>query len=170
MNASFRALVFLSLIASPLPAFAHRDQPIPIPDLARLSGLALEGRVESVASHWNATRTQIVTDVAVRVSEYVKGDGPQTLKLRMLGGTVGEITMAVLGQAEFKPDEDVFLFLSPTWESGDFPVVQGEHGKFSVRIDARSGRKVLSAPAINVFGDEVVKAVRTISAAQPLGR
>jgi hypothetical protein len=123
-----------------------------------------------VASSWNAAHTQILTDVYVRASQYVKGGGPGTVHLQLLGGTVGEITMAVLGQADFTPQEDVFLFLTPAWESDPFPVVQGEHGKFSVRIDARSGRKVLSAPAINVFGDELVQAVRAVSAARSSGR
>jgi len=170
MKALLRFLALAALLATPLPARAHQDVAVSIEDLARGAGVVVEGRVESAASSWNATHTQIVTAVSVRVSQYVKGSGPETIRMQLLGGTVGEITMAVLGQAEFTPAEDVFLFLSPTWESGQFPVVQGEHGKFSVRIDARSGRKVLSAPAINLFGDEVVRAVRSVSAARPIGR
>ncbi|MBK8098549.1 MAG: hypothetical protein IPK26_15675 [Planctomycetes bacterium] len=100
--------------------------------LIRRSGVILEGTVGAVRSEWNATRTQIHTHVSLRLVNVLKGELPQpTLELRLLGGTVGNITMAVIGQPTFGPGENVLLFLRPDYVQGEFPVVALEHGKLA---------------------------------------
>jgi hypothetical protein len=117
-------------------ALAHQAERLSVETLARSAAVVAEGRVMKVSSAWNAAGTQIHTTVTLGVSRYYKGDaGRPTLEITYLGGTVGDITFAVLGQPTFAVGEETFVFLAPGFAAGEFPLVGGELGKFSVSTD-----------------------------------
>jgi hypothetical protein len=136
-------LAGIALAAHVPAAFAHPGHNVPVDELTRDAGMILEGRVASVESAWNVQRTQIYTTVTVQVGRYYKGAGPTQLTFRLLGGIVGDQTLAILGQAAFGRGENVFLFMDPRWQDGVYPVVAGEHGKFTVMLDRARGREYL---------------------------
>jgi hypothetical protein len=133
MKWSLMAAAALAIAGIARPAAAHILPDYSIDQLTRQATVVLEGEVMAVASDWSADHTRIYTNVRIRVAHYHKGNlGQETLTLRLLGGTVGEITLAVVGQPGFERNEKVFLFLQPNFQTRDIPFVGGEEGKLRV--------------------------------------
>jgi hypothetical protein len=84
-----------------------------------LEGLTAEnetvvyGKVLDTHSYWNADRSFILTDVRVRPTDRFKGKGApmQDVTVTLLGGTVGETTVMVIGSPLLVPGSDYVLFL-----------------------------------------------------------
>lgn len=113
--------------------------PISVGELSSRSDAVIVGRVISLQSEWNATRTNIYTRVDVNVDEVLKGGASLTkLSVYQLGGQVGDIGEIVAGSPEFRPQELVLLFLSQT-PDGKLRVVDLFQGKFTVEHDPASG-------------------------------
>lgn len=55
-----------------------------------------------------------MTHTRLRVDEFLLGDEPRDLWLEQLGGTVGDLTMTVSGDALVEPGQDLVLFLRIT--------------------------------------------------------
>lgn len=148
------------------PAFGHDLKPIPVEKLARVAGVILEGRVASVESSWNDEQTRIYTTVTIEVSAYHKGGDPQeaTFEFRMLGGTVGDTTLAILHQPRFRVDEQVFLFLNAQHVLGELPLVGGERGKFLMRVDEDTQEETISNERLCQSKAEVVELIEHINA------
>jgi hypothetical protein len=77
---------------------------------------------------------EIWTLSSFTVEETWRGDEPNQITVRLLGGSLGDITSYVSGVPRFLPGEDVVLFLEPT-KRGDFSVVSWEQGTFRIRRD-----------------------------------
>jgi hypothetical protein len=58
--------------------------------------------------------------------------------VRLLGGSVGNLTPTVSGVPRFRPGEEVILFLQTTTR-GDFSIVSWVQGTFRIHHDTRSG-------------------------------
>ena len=98
------------------------------------------------------------------MSRYYKGGGASQITFRLLGGIVGDQTLAILGQAAFRRGEEVFLFMDPAWEQGVFPVVGGEHGKFDVMLDRLRNREYLFNSYADVTKSDALGLIRRINA------
>jgi len=134
--------VFLCLIQAKL-SNATIVKRMTIEEMTTEAEIILEGKVTSVESEWNYNREQIHTFVTVEVDEFVKGDlDVKELKLRLLGGTVGDTTMLIIDSPIFVPEEEVFLFLRKEYRSF-FPVEGLYQGKFHIETDPNTGEKVL---------------------------
>lgn len=158
------------LIAAP-PLTAHPGHSYSIDALTRYADTVIEGEVENVSAAWNADHTQITTHVRVRVDETLKGGARSAaVEFAYLGGTVGDITLAVLGQASFQAHERVLVFLQPDWRAGEYPVVGGEHGKFSVMTDSATGQVYYANEGTTVLRANALRQVRTTLSAQPSDR
>lgn len=157
-------LAWIAMLAHAPTVLAHPGHNLPVDELTRNAGMILEGRVATVASTWNAQRTQIYTTVTVDVQRYHKGNGPAQLTFRLLGGVVGDETLAILGQAAFGRGEDVFLFMDPRWQDGVYPVVGGEHGKFTVMLDRTRGREYLFNRDADVTKADALGLIRRLNA------
>ena len=85
------------------------------------------------ASRWErrGTRSVIVTDVTVRVGEVLKGRADVLRRLRILGGTIGDITQSVPGAPLFLVGDRDVLFLSER-PAAISPIVGVFHGRFRV--------------------------------------
>lgn len=84
---------------------------------------------------------EIWTFTSFDVEETWRGSPPARITVRLLGGSMGDITSHVSGVPRFAPGEDVVLFLQPT-TSGDFSIVSWEQGTFRIHQDA-SGTQAL---------------------------
>ena len=71
------------------------------------------GEVLSTDSAWDAKHRTIYSTVEIAVSESWKGQVPESgrIRLRHLGGIVGEIEMTVYGEASFEQGERVVVFI-----------------------------------------------------------
>jgi len=148
-------------------ALAHPGHSIPIDELTRNSATVVEATVTGLASAWNDSHTEILTTVDLRRNALYKGAAPENLRLVLLGGTVGDMTLAVLGQVAFSANERVMLFLGPQWDMSSAPVYGGEHGKFTVTHDTVTNRDFLVNEGATVLKTDALSAVRRTNAARP---
>lgn len=108
--------------------------------------------VASVRAAWDARHERIVTTVELIVVESWKGAAAPAARLVVAqpGGTVGDITMTVLGMPRFSPGERALVFLhGPPERAG---VVGLAQGKRAMRLDpagaagAAGGRWLIAPP------------------------
>jgi len=66
----------------------------------------------------------------------------QQLTVRLLGGSVGNLSSTVSGVPRFRPGEEVILFLQSTTR-GDYSIVSWVQGTFRIHRDARSGAEIV---------------------------
>ena len=76
-----------------------------------LSQKIIRGQITSIRSYWNPERTLISTDVIVRVDEYLKGDGPREIVLKIPGGAVDDKTQWVSDTPQFTMENSYLIFL-----------------------------------------------------------
>jgi hypothetical protein len=94
------------------------------------------GEVTDVRSQWVATRQgrAIVTKVTFKVEDVWKGAAGAVTQLEFLGGTVGEMTMDVVGMPQFHAGQRSVLFVA-----GDAtlvsPLVGFYHGRLRIEKD-----------------------------------
>jgi hypothetical protein len=157
-----RLFVPLVLLIGPLLSpVVSRSQSLTIDQMTRRASIIVEGQVASVTADWNTAHTQIHTTVRLQSVQYYKGTGPATLDLRLLGGTVGDMTMRVIDQPAFASNERVFLFLSPNFEARDVPIVGQFQGKLRVTTNAQ-GQEVLVGSTQTFLKSDVESSIRSI--------
>jgi len=137
--------VFLcALLVAPMNADAESvaGGPLSIEDLSTRSSVVVIGRVISVASDWNSTRTMIFTRIELGVEEPLKGSVQNgRLSFYQAGGQVGDIASEVAGSPVFAEGERLLLFLSSGGD-GRLGVVGLFQGKFSIERDSPSGQNM----------------------------
>jgi MYXO-CTERM domain-containing protein len=99
------------------PATAGTLRRLPLPELAEHAALVVRGRVVATS-----TTPALETDSTVAVDECLAGPCPAELVVRRHGGTYGDVTLAVDGEAALAAGDEVVLY---------------------VRIDARRQARVL---------------------------
>ena len=149
------ALAAFSLVQ---PAWASVMVPMRFENLVGDSSSIFRGEVVDVRAEWRQLRGEsvIVTVVRFKVERVLKGSISALHTIELLGGTVGETTMAVPGMPTFAVGDRDLLCLE---RSGAlFPVLGASQGRFRVLTD-RSGRDRV------VFSDG-----RPVSAINQIGR
>ena len=115
----------------------------------------IRGRVMAVTSDFDP-QGRIYTYVTVRVNEVIKGHiTARRIVLKEPGGQVGLQGSLVFGAPQFKPDEEVLLYLD-TWNDGSLRVHQLFLGKFTVTSEAATGKSMVTreGPDANVVVEE----------------
>jgi hypothetical protein len=79
--------------------------------LVQKSELVVRAVAESAESRWNDEGTAIMTRTTLRVTGAFKGKAPAKVTLEQLGGTVGDRTMVIEGDAHIVPGDEVVAFL-----------------------------------------------------------
>jgi hypothetical protein len=102
--------------------------------------LVVDGRVTSVRSYWNETRSKILTEAVVAVEGTYKGARQSTVRIVQLGGIVGNVKMNVHGAVSWHDGEEVLLFLEPSLP-GAYQVAGFSQGKYRIERDPRSGKR-----------------------------
>ena len=87
-----------------------------------------------------------------RPGRYLKGGPASVVTFRVPGGQIGRYKNVMIGAPEFQPGEEAVLFLR-----ADGPSVAHvfglSQGVFRVRVDARSGRRLVVPPVLMASGD-----------------
>jgi len=129
------------------PPFAGGTSMVPlsIGELAAESDLILHGRVASAAtSRHRANR--MVTRVGVDVLEMWKGTVSEArVQVTLAGGVLGTRQVIVDGQPDYRPGEEVVLFLKRN-PRGEAVTVGLAQGKFTVVDDPNTGLKHVHNP------------------------
>ena len=101
---------------------------VPMDDatLAKGADEVVRGEITDVHAGWTADHTSILTTVTVQVHGRVKGQGPDTLTLTSLGGTVDDVTQWVEDEPVLVPGTEAFIFVKHG-ANGD-RVYGGPHG------------------------------------------
>jgi hypothetical protein len=94
------------------------------------------GEVMDVRAEWQSTPQgrAIRTHVTFRVEDVWKGSAGAVTQLEFLGGTIGEITMKVVGMPTFHEGQRSVLFVSAQVRSAS-PLVGFWHGRMRVEKD-----------------------------------
>ncbi len=131
LTATFGLVLAVSLFVSPASALTTLKS---LSEYVDHSDYIVHGTVESVDSYWTADGKRIVTDVALRVEDPVKGrmnkDG--LLYFQLPTGRVGAVVRMSSDLPEFNVGEETVLFLRDRGETG-LGIVGGKRGKFIVK-------------------------------------
>jgi hypothetical protein len=113
-------LLLLFLTSLPTPSLATTVRYVELPEMSRQCPFIFHGTVTDVTARnlGSPEHPRIVTDVTFDVHRVLKGTtkGPQ-FTLRLIGGTVDGVTLAIPGGPRFAPQDEVVLFLEWTGES-----------------------------------------------------
>ena len=102
-------------------------------------------RAQCVANSSAWDDGEIWTFTSFAVEDAWKGapsGAAQRLTVRLLGGSVGNLSSTVSGVPRFRPGEEVILFLQPT-ARGDYSIVSWVQGTFRIHRDGRSGVEIV---------------------------
>ncbi|MEW6322838.1 MAG: matrixin family metalloprotease [Acidobacteriota bacterium] len=100
------------LVVAPIGSAANSSPPLTVAELTAISPIIVEGRVAEVTSRWDDDVRGIYTYVIVDVTESHRGPvGRERIAVKLLGGRIGDIELAIAGQARFRAGSDVLLFL-----------------------------------------------------------
>ena len=131
------AVVLLGLLS--LPGAALRATTLArmeLKDLVRQSTYIVRARC--LATSFLTSSTQVWTLSTFTVTETWKGNLSSPFVVRLPGGELGGLRVAVEGAPRFTPREDVVLFLIPN-ASGQMNVVGWLQGTFRIRRNLRTG-------------------------------
>jgi hypothetical protein len=114
-----------------------------VAQLAHAAPLVVRARCVTNSTAWD--HGEIWTFTSFAVEETWKGarnpNSNEYLTVRLLGGTVGNLTSNVSGVPRFIPGEEVILFLEFTPHE-DFSVVSWIQGTFRIRRDLRTNQQI----------------------------
>lgn len=140
----YRALMPATVLSAILlSSAAGQTTPPGMEDMSRRADVVVVGKVNRVASEWNASRSRIVTRVTIAVDQYVKGSpAGGTMTLVVPGGEVDGVGEWYSHSPQFKENEDVLVFAEKD-AGGILRVTAGNLGKFSLQTDEHTGRRAL---------------------------
>ena len=131
------------------------------------SQIIVHGRVTDIRSEWSNGRRQIESVVTLEPASFYRGTPANTVTFRVPGGQIGRYKSVTVGAPEFLAGEEVVLFL--TSQGPVVPRVFGlNQGVFRVRVDARSGRRLVALPILMARSDAPAAVTRGDSARRPL--
>jgi hypothetical protein len=144
-SAVLAAFLFLGLTA--VPSFAQ-IYAASLEELATTSSAIVVGKATSQRSFWTNDRSQIFTEVTLRVDETVAGDATTETIITIPGGRVGTSVYEVSDMPIFLEGEEVVVFL---WQdaSGRNLVTGGSQGRIGINLDDKiQQRVVVNAPPL----------------------
>ena len=133
------ALVALVTLALGPPAQATLVVPLAEDALIEDADAIVLGVVTAIQGGYDPRRATVVTDITVRLAEVLKGArAGDTLTVRQLGGSVGDLHAWVAGSPRFTLGEKVLLFLRAD-QAGQLHVAHLYQGKFTVVVEDATG-------------------------------
>ncbi len=108
-----RVAPVIAVAALAVPASATTLIRQGLENLVRQNENVVQGKVVDIHSYWNADHSFIFTDVRVRPTNTVRRNQPERdVTFTVMGGTVGETTVLVIGSPELVPGSEYLLFLN----------------------------------------------------------
>lgn len=137
--------IFLAALqgAAALSASATTLERMSVAKMTQVAQLVVRARCVTNSSAWHDG--EIWTFTSFTVEDAWKGapsGAAQRLTVRLLGGSVGNLSSTVSGVPRFRPGEEVILFLQPT-ARGDYSIVSWVQGTFRIHRDGRSGVEIV---------------------------
>jgi hypothetical protein len=154
----FSCYVALLLVCAQ-PLHATVLLPAEFREIVAGSQIIVYGLVTDVTPEWSADRRRIDTVVTVAARSYLKGGPGSTVTFRVPGGQIGRYRNVMVGAPAFQAGEETVLFLSASGPAVAH-VFGLSQGVFRVRVEARTGRRVVIPPVLTASGDEPQAVVR----------
>ncbi|MBA2301768.1 MAG: hypothetical protein H0W08_03975 [Acidobacteria bacterium] len=131
------------------------------------SQIIVHGRVTDVRAEWRDGRRQIESVVTLEAASFYRGTPETTVTFRVPGGQIGRYKSVTVGAPEFRAGEEVVMFLKSYGPA--VPQVFGlNQGVFRVRVDARSGRRLVTLPILMARSDAPEAVTRGATERRPL--
>jgi hypothetical protein len=131
------------------------------------SQIIVYGRVSSVRPQWIDGRRRIESVVTLEAADFYRGTPSRTVTFRVPGGQMGRFKSVTVGAPEFRAGDEVVLFLKA--QGPAVPHVFGlSQGVFRVRVDTRSGRRLVTLPILTARGTGPEAIVRGDRSRRPL--
>ena len=163
----FCALLFPLLCLASVPALATVLLPADFREVAAGSQIIVHGRVVDVRSEWVEGNTRIDSFVTIAASSFYRGAPAQTVTFRVPGGQVGRYKAVMVGAPTFTVGEEAVLFLNAKGPA--VPNVFGlNQGVFRVRVDSRTGRRMVVPPPVMARSSEPERVRRGARTRQPI--
>lgn len=144
LNPGFSFLI--AAVAAMVTPAAHALTVIPptFEQLVATAEVVVDGEVTGVRSELSdhEGRPLVNTFVTIRVIDTLKGTPGGTIELRMLGGTVGDVTLHVSGVPKFKAGERNLFFIEGNGVNF-CPLVAVPHGYYPITERASDGATVV---------------------------
>jgi hypothetical protein len=141
------------LLAAAATARATVIVPVDFNELTAAAEAIVYARVTGVRAVLSDDRRRVESIVAAEAIGYMKGDLGRSFAFSVPGGQVGAYRTFMVGAPVFEPGEEVVLFFGrrPAAATTAQPFLVGfSQGVFRVRVDARTGgRVVVPPPALN---------------------
>ena len=102
-----------------------------LPDLVELSDVVIRGEVTRRESHFDPAQGRLVTHTTFKVDRRYMGETDETVTIEQWGGTNGETTSTIPGDADFTVGQEVVVFLRYGPENGLYLTALAQ-SKFSV--------------------------------------
>ena len=107
----------------------------------------IRGTVISSLSSYDPRYRSVFTYTILRLTKTFKGDvkpdAAGEIVIKEPGGIAGNIGSEIFGIPQFKPGEDVLLYLD-TWPDGSLRVYQWFLGKYMITVNPLTGRELIS--------------------------
>jgi hypothetical protein len=137
MRTRWLLLLFCLMLAVPFVS-STTVVPLSVERLTQISTHVVEGRATESWSQWNPAHTVISTYTKFQVLRTLKGQAPEVVVVRQLGGRVEGINQRVAGVRAWRTGEQAVLFLRPdSLPNGGYVVTGLMQGNFLVRRDAK---------------------------------
>lgn len=131
------------------------------------SQIIVYGRISDVHAEWTDGRRRIESVVTVQPSDFYRGTPSPTVTFRVPGGQIGRYKSVTVGAPEFRSGDEVVLFLKS--QGPAVPQIFGlNQGVFRVRVDARTGRRLVTLPIVTARGAQPEPVVRGARDRRPL--
>ena len=131
------------------------------------SQIIVYGRINSVRPQWVEGRRRIESVVTLDATDFYRGTPSRSVAFRVPGGQIGRYRSVTVGAPQFRPGDEVVLFLRARGPA--VPQVFGlNQGVFRVRVDARSGRRLVTLPILTARSTSPSIVVRGDTARRPL--
>src|SRR6267154_5522628 len=133
------ALLVVAANATTLSRLRFEDLANHATAVARLRCLGAESRMQG-GEIWTETRFEVL--------ELSKGQLPDVVTIRMLGGSVGNLHSRIEGVPAFRPGEEAYLFL---WgrDGEPFRVLGWTQGTFRITRDPHTGVELVTQDSAN---------------------
>jgi hypothetical protein len=129
-------------LLAPSTLLGATQQPRSLKQLIHTADVIVRGSVQSITPGPHKEEDAFSATVVISVREQWKGTRLSSLRLIQSQGTRGGITQAVPGLPTFLVGEEVILFVVQEGR-GQYHVLGGKQGKFSIQTDPQSGKQVI---------------------------
>jgi hypothetical protein len=155
MGALVRALPVLVLVLlSSTVSRATVIAPADLNELAASAHAIVYARVTDVRAVVTDDRRRVESVIVAEAVGYMKGDLGRTIVFKVPGGQVGAYRTIMVGAPSFERGDEVVLFLGTRGPA--LPHLVGfSQGVYRVRIDERTGTRVVIPPPAFATGQDV---------------